>query len=106
MYNLNEMLDRSVDTWSKILNWDMETVSPWTEAVAFIEAKPTEHWESATESETWTETEASTESSEAPTTVAEATAAAAGFETLTEMTEAAAEGCPFASKMINDAEGA
>ena len=22
MYNLNEMLDRSVDTWSKILNWD------------------------------------------------------------------------------------
>ena len=90
MYNLNEMLDRSVDTWSKILNWDMETVSPWTGAVAFVEAKPTEHWESGTESETWTET----------------VATAAGFETLTEMTEAAAEGCPFASKMINDAEGA
>ena len=106
MYNLNEMLNRSVDTWSKILNWDMETVSPWTEAVAFIEAKPTEHWESATESETWTETEASTESTEAPAAMTETTATAAGFETLTEMTEAAAEGCPFASKIINDAEGA
>ncbi|MCH2147200.1 MAG: hypothetical protein MK073_05230 [Phycisphaerales bacterium] len=106
MYNLDEMLDRSVDTWSNILNWDMEAVSPWAGATAFVEAKPTESWETGTDSETWTETESETESTEAPTTVTETVATAAGFETLTEMTEAAAEGCPFASKMINDAEGA
>ena len=120
MYNLDEMLDRSADTWSKILDWDMEAVSPWTGAAAFVEAKPTEDWNTESTTETWTESATTTQSAEAPvvttteaaspsdtvSTIIETAATTAGFESVTEMADAAAEGCPFASKMINDAEDA
>lgn len=116
MYNLDEMLDRSVDTWSNILNWDMEAVSPWTGAASFVEAKPTEDWATDSTAETWTETSTETTATEPTetatvetvspsdtvTNIAETAAMAAGFESVSEMNDAAAEGCPFASKMMGD----